>query len=232
MKKILAAVVLIAACITSVFAYNHNFGLGFSMPISTFNTEAKGTNVKEDISQLGYGGHAFYMGNFGTGFTFKVSEAFGLSTTKDIIVTLPVSQVTSKAEYGIFSNFNAGIGWTFINSERATLSLLGMLGFSVYAYPKSEDYTVGTVKHEASYTAGIVTLDLGGDLYFSYRLGEHFGLFCNVAGRYIAVGSAIGSVTDEWKEGGSTKSINESYEVGTIHGKFLIQPTVGISWKF
>ncbi len=219
MKKILAVVAAIAVSITSAFAYTHNVGIGFTVPISKVGTKSA---EESDIFQIGYGAHGYYAGVLDCGFTFKISEAVGLSTSKDVEVR------GTNAKYGIFANTSVGAGWAFIHSDRVTLSALGMLGFILSAYPKSESLFYQGFLHDYTYTLGVVMFDVGGDLHFSYKLGENMGLFANVEARYLVAGTEFGSISDTWNGRTTTSTI----ELGDLRGKFHVAPTIGLSWKF
>ena len=219
MKKILAAAVAIALSVTSAFAYSHNVGVGFTVPISSVGTSQVG---ESDIFQIGYGVHGFYAGILDCGFTFKVTESVGLSTSKDVKVQ------NTNANYGIFANTSVGAGWSFINTDKMTLSALGMLGFILSAYPKNESLFYQGFLHDYTYTLGVVMFDVGGDLYFSYKLGENIGLFANVEARYLVAGTEFGSISDTW----NGKTTTSTIELGDLKGKFHVAPTIGISWKF
>ncbi|MBQ6780297.1 MAG: hypothetical protein IJP62_03580 [Treponema sp.] len=220
MKKTLAVLAAIAMSVTGAFAYTHNFGVGFTMPISQVGVDKTGL---DDIFQIGYGVHGFYSGILDKGFTFKASESVGIATSNDMPKIGP-----SKADVGVFSNLDVGAGWTFIQNGKMTLSALGMLGMYLAAYPKTDEETILGKKHEYSYTAGVVMFDVGADLYFSYKIGNHWGLFANIAGRYLIAGTEFGSIEDKEDKTTTTTTI----DMGDLRGKFMIQPTIGVCWKF
>ena len=125
---------------------------------------------------------------------------------------------------------NIGLG------ASVALSATGMLGFDKTSYSDSidnikdpsRDITYDTI--EETYTMTIV--NAGADLFVSYRLMEHFGLFANVAARYLIKGEAIIDKEASYKEGRITRTDKFTYDLSDLQGKFKIQPTIGVIWRF
>lgn len=220
MKRIFAAVAVMAATVSGAFAWTNNFGFGAVVPVSKI--EAKTTSAK-DISEIGGGISAFYMGFTDIGFTFKTDFHAGAMTTKDVNVQ------GSDTNVGSLSGGSLGLGWTLVKSERVTLSLLGMFGVDSTSYTDKKT-NVGAYKY-AENTVTNVTFNVGGDVYAAYKIGGHFGVFANVGVRYVLGGLSMNSVERGKESGGTTTVERESYDNKYIGG-FSVQPSLGVCWRF
>ena len=167
------------------------------------------------------------MGYHQNGITVKATESVGLATSKD------VSLQDNDTNFGVFSNLEIGAGYTFIKDEKLTLSVLGMLGLDLSVYSDSkDDVAYDTTKADYSATYGFAMFSLGADLYVSYKFKPNFGVFGNVAGRYLVAGGAFGEKKYEYKIGGRTETNTTDYDAGDLRGKFRVQPTIGVVWTF
>lgn len=228
MKKIFAIFAISAIALTSASAkkWTNNVGVGFTMPISQIGVDEKGA---DDVFQIGYGIEATYFGVHENGFTAKADLSGGLLTTKDISIQ------GDKTNLGGFYNIALGAGYSFVNTEKLTFGLTGMLGFDLATYSDSEDdITYDEKKCESvDYTLSYGIFSVGADLFVSYRIKEHFGFFANLSARYLAVGGTTDKIEWTWKDSDGRKRKDSSEGDGSdLAGKFRIQPTIGVVWNF
>ena len=221
MKKIIlgAAVALLMSASLFAKTWTNNIGVGFSVPISSIGVDEDGA---DDIFQVGYGVQGFYTGFHQNGFTVKASESVGVATSKDIGIQ------DSDTNVGVFSNLEIGAGYSFIRTEKVTLSALGMLGLDISVYSDSGETTHKGEKWDYTNSVGTAIFSAGADLQAIFRFKPNFGMFCNVAGRYLVAGGTFGEV--EYKKG--SKKETESNSEGNLRGKFRIQPSIGVVWTF
>ena len=228
MKKIIGILVIgfVALGTVSAKKWTNNVGFGFSMPISTIGVDEKDS---DDISQIGYGIDMFYVGVHEDGFTTKANVDLGIATTKDI------SLQDNETNAGIFYNADLGVGWSFIHTEKMMLSLTGMLGLDIGGYEDSaEDVSYdGNDCDSFKKTIAFAEFNVGGDLFFSYRIKEHFGFFANFSARYLVAGGINDKIEWTYKDSDGRKHTESSEGDGTtLLGKFRIQPTLGVVWNF
>lgn len=232
MKKIFAFLLVgfLAIGGASAKKWTNNVGFGFALPVSQIGADESGA---DDIMQVGYGLEATYVGVHEGGFTAKADVSAGLATSKDIALQ------DSDTNLGYFSNFSLGVGWSFVRTEKFTLSATGMVGFDIYSFFDSKDIDETDEANKRKYeeldtTFSMGLFSVGADLFASYRTGEHFGFFANVSARYLVAG---GSTFDsEWTykdtESGYRKTESGTKDGPDLLGKFRIQPTVGVVWNF
>ena len=75
-------------------------------------------------------------------------------------------------------------------------------------------------------------LSAGADIFASYRVSGHFSFFANVAARYFIIGGTTEEINWTWKEEDYEKTTSGTKSGPDLEGKFRIQPTIGIAWKF
>ena len=229
MKKSVVSFLFIALGLSCGFAktWTNNIGVGVSVPFSKIEFEEKDNIKPDDISQMGFAIESTYLGYHENGFTAKADYAFGVFTTDDVNIQGDTKNV------GIGGNVDIGAGYSFIRNEKFTLATTLMFGLSLYSYfdhGTSDKDTVDEKEYDT--VMALCTLDLGADIFASYRLSEHFGLFANLGIRYYPVGVS-GSQTDyEWKEGSTKYTKSDESDNYTLSGKYKIAPTLGVVWNF
>ena len=228
MKKIFIILAVGFLAMNGAFAkkWTNNVGFGFTVPISEIGVDEKGA---DDIAQIGYGLDLFYLGVHENGFTAKANIDFGVATTKDI------SLQDNETNVGVFYNIDLGAGWSFVHTEKITLALTGMMGLDMGLYTDSaEDVTYDGQNCDSLYkTIAFAEFNIGGDLFFAYRIKEHFGFFANFSARYLVAGGGIDKIEWSYKDSSGRKH-KESLEDDdtSLLGKFRIQPTIGVVWNF
>lgn len=221
MKKIILGAAVALLMSTSLFAktWTNNIGVGFSVPISSIGVDKDGA---DDIFQIGYGVQGFYTGFHQNGFTVKASESVGVATSKDIGIQ------DSDTNVGVFSNLEIGAGYSFIRTEKVTLSALGMFGLDISVYSDSGETTYNGQKADYTDSIGTAIFSAGADLQAIFRFKPNFGMFCNIAGRYLIAGGTFGETEYKYKNTTHT----DSHSDGNLRGKFRIQPSIGVVWTF
>ncbi len=224
MKKIFS-VMAIALLATGLFAktWTNNVGVGFTVPISTIGIDKSGA---DDIFQVGYGVKGFYLGYHQNGFTVRAAESLGLATSKDIKLQ------DRDTNLGFFSNLDLGAGYSFIRDDKMTLSLLGMIGLDIAAYSTSRSSTYDKKSADLTATLGYAMFSVGADAYFAFKFKPNFGLFADVACRYLVAGGSFGETEYEYKNGSKTETVKFDTTDGDLRGKFRIQPSIGVVWSF
>jgi hypothetical protein len=214
MKKLIMTILAGTLLITGLSAktWTNNIGLGLTVPLS-------GTKVKDgnDIFQVGYGVKGSYLGFHENGFTVRAEETLAIATSKDIKVQ------TEDTNIGIIGISDIGLGYSFVRTEKATVSLLGMLGLDLSVYEGSVTTFGTTVKN----TCVPVLFNLGADIYAAYYVKENFGIFADVSARWLVGGAYLLNTSTE--RGSSTISTTNTSD---LQGKFRIQPSFGIVWNF
>ncbi len=208
MKKIIALVAGIAMSMTAVFA-EHTVGLGFNIPVNSLKVE------DTDVSEHGFGFDLTYLFIHENGFSAKADAALNIMDTDDI---------PSDGSMGNFV-FDLGAGYTFLNKEKFTVSVLGMLGMTLGGH--SKDYEIED--HKVTYDCSWLTFDIGADVIGKYKFTDHFGAFVNLGLRY-----AINMKTNEELEF-EDSDVNElfGYSNDDLSTKGIrFQPTLGVCWSF
>ena len=229
MKKIFTILVLGTVISGGAFAkkWTNNVGIGFTLPISQFSADESGA---DDIMQVGYGLEATYVGIHQSGFTVKADVSGGLATSNDIKLQ------DDDTNLGYFSNISLGAGWTFVRTEKFTFSATGMLGFDFASFIDSNDLDEevdGKTYETLDTTFSFGMFSVGADLFASYRLTEHFGLFANVSARYLVTGGS--TLESEWTykdSKGYRKTESGTKDGPDLKGNFCVQPTIGVIWNF
>ena len=231
MKKIVIALLAATMALSGASAkkWTNNVGFGFTLPISQIGVDKSGV---DDIFQIGYGLEGTYVGIHERGFTVKADLGAGLTASDDVALQ------GSDSNLGIFYNVAVGAGWTFVHTEKFTLSATGMLGCDVSVFFDSEDDVPAIGETFSTYESvdqicGLAMISAGADVFASYRIKEHFGVFANLSARYLIVGgSSYGTEYTYKKKNGHTATERDSSDGPDLAGKFRIQPTIGIIWNF
>ena len=222
-KPILLALCTALAVGASAKTWTNNIGVGVAVPFSI--TGVDDDNV-DDVTQLEFGVGGTYIGYHESGFTVKADLAIGVGITDDISVQ------SNKRNVGVFENAAAGVGYSFLRTERFLLGAAAMFGMELSQYDDDDDARVAGVKHTYTTSQLLVTLSVGGDVFTRYRLGEHVGLFANVGARYLVWGSSTLQTKDEWTTDDDVKHSRTNDDATDLWGKFIVQPTLGIIWTF
>ena len=154
MKKFFISLLAFSVFSGTLFAkqWTNNIGAGMSIPFSTIGVNKNGA---DDINQLGYGVEGTYIGQHENGFIAKANVSIGLATSKDISVQ------ERNTNLGVFENVALGIGYSFVNTERALFGLAGMAGVELGQYSLEEEKNSDSI--ETSYS--LVTVSFGTDIF-------------------------------------------------------------------
>ena len=220
MKKFFISLLAFSVFSGTLFAkqWTNNIGAGMSIPFSTIGVNKNGA---DDINQLGYGVEGTYIGQHENGFIAKANVSIGLATSKDISVQ------ERNTNLGVFENVALGIGYSFVNTERALFGLAGMAGVELGQYSLEEEKNSDSI--ETSYS--LVTVSFGTDIFSVYKISERIGFFANLNARWIIAGTARREVTTESKNNGKKKQETDSSSTDLL-GKFIVQPSIGVIWSF
>lgn len=229
MKKLLSVFLLGVLLLGSASAkkWTNEVGVGFTVPVSVFGVDESGA---DDITQTGYGAAGTYLGFMDNGFAAKADYSIGLATTKDVDLQ------DSSTNLGVFLNLALGAGYKFTVTENFSLAFTGMLGLDLSVYPYAEEDVAyphaDDLKADLQEDYTYVLFSLGTDIYASYRVREHFGFFANIELRYLVAGGQSDTKVYAYKEGGADTTTTNILEGSDLAGKFRIQPTIGVVWKF
>ncbi len=204
MKKLL--VVLAAAFLaTSVFAGELHFGTYF--PVTKLDVDSDSDD--DDFDANGFGIKFDYTHITDSNFTWKVGTAIGYTRSKDI--------VDGETKGGIDYDVGGGLGWTFINDPKMTLSLTGNIGSHVMYFSVSEDDIDAKINTYLFY--------LGPEISFTYRFTDKMGVYAGL-GLYYSFGTTSMDI-DIDLGGGLKASVDDSYSTKG----FIYMPSLGVSWK-
>ena len=229
MKKSVLLFVLGVFALSGSFAkkWTNNVGAGFTVPFSLIGVDESGA---DDITQFGYGIDGIYVGQMDNGFMTKANYSIGLATSDDVSVQ------DRNMNLGIFLNFSVGAGYAFIHTQKFTLGLTGMIGFDISAYPHTEEDIVyaGSDDGKADLDTALTMamFSAGADIYASYKLKEHLGLFANLAVRCLVAGTSELTEIYTYKDGGADCTLAKSREGSDLLGKIRVQPSLGVIWNF
>ena len=218
MKKIIAVFTFFLAVVSGSFAWTNNLGFGgtgFSTKIN-----AASDNKNSDFAIAGGGLNFFYLGFSDGGFTVKTNLNIGVAGAKD-------SVFGDGQKYGMFRGGSIGLGYTPIRGEKFTLSATAMFGVDGFTFSDDEKNVTIDNKTYSSLTkeTNFALFDVGGDVFGSYRLTNHFGLFADVQIRYVIGGASI----TEHKDGST--SVKKDDSLGWL-GTVKVQPTFGLVFNF
>lgn len=229
MKKIFTFL-FVSLIVSGAFAksWESNVGAGFTVPFSRIGVDKAG---EDDINQLCFGLEGFYLGHHDNGFTVKGDYSIALATSRDI--TLQDHQTN----VGFFTDTSIGAGYSFIRSDNLLFSITGMFGVNISIFKDSNDdvdYNHENVEdNKADYdrTLSLVTLNFGADFFMRYKMGENFGIFTNLAARYIIGGWGADETCYTYDTGRNTRSDTITHYTD-LWGYFQVQPTFGVCWTF
>lgn len=207
MKKILTAMVALAIVSTSAFAktWTNHIGAGLGVPVESI----KGEN-DTDFFQAGVMFDATYIGVHENGFTVKAGIGIGSLASDDVKIQ------GNDTNAGLFVDFNLGAGYSFVRSERFLFGATAMFDYAFNQYEEED------VKHNGkNYTDSLAigVLGIGADVFGSFNITTHFGLYANLGIRYLFRGIAQAEIA-----GSKTDT--------DLKGNVSVLPTLGVMWKF
>ena len=206
MKKLL---VVLAAALLSAYAFADEIHLGTYIPM--VRSEIDSDKGDTDFDTTGFGLKFDYTRISQTGFTYKGGLAIAYTETDDF---------NGNDKGGIDYDCGVGLGWTFINDPKMTLSVTGNLGLHMLYF--SVDYELWGYKIDV--TSLSTLFRLGPEVTFTYRFTDKLGAYAGLGIYY-----AFGVTSMEMKEhyNGSSHTDNDSYKTTG----FVYMPSLGVSWK-
>ncbi|MBR6142677.1 MAG: autotransporter domain-containing protein [Treponema sp.] len=211
MKKLLVA---LAAALLSASVFAGEFHLGTYFPVTKLDVDVDDDIGNGDFDASGFGIKFDYTYVADSNFTWKVGTAIGYTRSGDII-----DKADEKAG-GLDYDVGTGLGWTFINAPKMTLSLTGNLGLHMLYVDASEDIEGITIEEDVF----SMLFYIGPEVTFAYRFTDSFGLYAGL-GIYYSFGST--DIDISTKVSGYKNSSNDSYWTDG----FIYMPSLGVSWK-
>ena len=227
MKRIISFLISFTLILAGISAekWKNKIGLGFTLPLSSLEFDEENT---DSVFTKGFGANGFFLGVKDNGFSLKAGFSLGVSSSDDININGKL------IDTGFFYDVAFGAGYTFVKTENLTVSLLGMLGFDVTIFNSTDNDVIEDSKNykkiETQYSMG--TLDVGLDLFLSYKVLTHFGFYTNLGLRYIPKGSSAFEKKWTFDEDGYEKTYSCKIEASDLKGKFRFLPAIGIMWNF
>lgn len=213
MKKIVALVAGLAMSMTAVFA-EHTVGLGFNVPVNSLKVE------DDKLSEHGFGFDLTYLFIHESNFTAKADVAMNIMNTDDFETDENMAQFA----------FDLGAGYSFLNEEKYSLSVLGMFGMTIGGYGKEYNDYEGTTGLKAESGLSMMTFDIGADVIGKYKFTDHLGAFVNLALHY-AINIKTQYDFDVSYNGDDVDYLSYSDD-GLKTSGIRFQPTLGVSWTF
>lgn len=190
-----------------------NYNIGLSIPIfstsfesnSSVNSDAKGNGVNFYFNAQSIHKH--------TGFLFEAGLGAGGLKAKDFY--------NSDDEWGFNFLGKIGLGYAFVHSKKAVISLTGVIGLDWSLFDKDYDMTV----YDSTYTMTAEVMPwvffAGAELSGTIRLSERVGIF----------GSCLFAIPFAGWEGVkvSYNGISSSASYDLNSGGYFIQPAFGLS---
>ena len=212
--------------LVSAKKWTNNVGVGATVSALSIGCDEKDLDT-DNVFQLGYGISGTYIGLHESGFTAKVDVAVGLATSKDVSI-----QQNNTINLGAFENIALGVGYSFINKPKILFGSALMVGVEMGQYSvESEDEDFEGVNYETlKTTLSLLTMSTGVDVFAVYRVSENFGLFANLAARYVIFGNSTYEQKYEKSETG--KKSYTITDIFDLNGNYIIQPAIGVIWKF
>lgn len=228
MKKIMLFVLLaLGAVQANAKAWLNYAGLSLNVPIVDTSLKMEETGEKQNLAEIGYGGGVSYIGVHRSGFLVKADALIGAITSDDVEIQ------GSGRNVGFYENLSAGLGYAFVNTEKVLFGVAVMGGAEIAQY--EDDYTKRNasddLKHKYTESMTFATGSIGGDIFFAYNLGAHFGLFASAGARYIYGGAGQIEQKDEWTQDSHKKSSTSSSDFD-LSGKIVVSPSIGVMWHF
>lgn len=229
-KKIFLSLVLsvFAFCATAK-SWENYAGIGVNVPFSMMNASLENSSDANDedrnITQIGYGAEVQYIGVHSNGFSLKTGFSVGCITSDDIDVQ------NYSRNVGFYENLAIGLGYSFIHTDTYLLGLAAMGGVEIAQYSDDWNRDKDDVNHNYTDSISLVSVSVGGDIFYVYNIGRRFGFFGNIGARYVPLGAGKREFRDKWVVSNITNSKTEQFDID-IAGKFIINPTFGVMWHF
>lgn len=202
--------------------WTNNIGVGFTLPVSKTGVDEEGA---DNIQRIGYGLEGTYIGYHKNGFTAKANVSVGLDTTQDFDIQ------GKDTNFGVFNNTALGVGWSFVRTDKCLFGVAAMLAIDLASYYYEDDEIIDSGKHDYKNEVIFATFSAGADIFASYSFKKDFGFFANVEVRYLVAGVAKIDRTDKYEKDNVTYSGTTTIN-NDLKGKVLVQPTLGVMWKF
>ena len=214
MKKFFCLVssIIIGAVAFAGEKYNVKAAVGFTLPVTVTNYDFE-TSSNLDIDQIGFGLDLSYLFFKKTnGLTFKLGISFDLINSEQMNEEFEGGGV--KKGFCRESELNAGIGYSFIKTDRFTLTALAMFGFGSTTYL----YNYGSAELSITH----VYFDFGADLDCFFQINNSLGIYGSVGIRYAK------SVRGDYRSEIFGISNTQSYSANS----FRVIPTFGITLSY
>ena len=117
-----------------------------------------------------------------------------------------------------------GLGGSFIHNERMTLSLTGDLGFWLKYLSGTESYEIYGYDYDIDMEILSAMFYIGPELSYTFRFGEHVGMFVSLGCFYNIGSSTCSAGTDDIVDIKASKGFTTS--------GFSFQPKFGLSISF
>ena len=224
MKKIICMTLTLSVFGAGLFAktWTNNAGVGITFPNSMVCVDEKGA---DDIYQHKFGFEGVYIGVHETGFTVKGGFDTGVTASKNVEIQ------DFNTNIGFYENINLGAGYSFVNTDTTLFGITAMIGLNADIYPHFNAYDVSGVRHEKTDTLTLITAEAGLDLFVRHNIGNNFGFYAGIGGRYVVGGVSFFQSKDEYEEAGEDKETVHD-EKKLLIGNFNVKPSVGFIWKF
>ncbi|MCH5291573.1 MAG: hypothetical protein J1D88_07475 [Treponema sp.] len=229
MKKIIALVAAAALSATVAFA-EKTIHIGVQFPFSDLNisgfavpVEIDGNTIVADgaggdFSSSGAGGSFGYTYVADSGFTSKFGVGLAGISTSDI------RTISGKNLAGVDFDLGLGLGGSFIHNERMTLSLTGDFGFQLKFLSGTESQEDGWGSHDIDTEILSAMFYIGPELSYTFRFGEHVGMFVSLGYFYNIGSSTCSAGTDDIVDIKASKAFTTS--------GFSFHPKFGLSISF
>ena len=187
MKKIIALVAAAALSATAAFA-EKTIHIGVQFPFSDLNISGFSVPVEidssgntivvdgagGDFSSSGAGGSLGYTYVADSGFTSKFGVGLAGISTSDI------RTISGKNLAGLELDLGLGFGGSFIHNERMTLSLTGDLGLRMRYFSWTDSYEISGDDYDVDMDILSPVFFIGPELSYTFRFGEHVGMFVSL----------------------------------------------------
>ena len=186
--------------------------------IDDFNCETSGISLTGDFKYIPAGSDLV--------FKFQIVSGVDFGKEKDVLPPVQNDDTT----VGVDVKLLAGLGWSFINTDRNSFGIYGLIGFDSQHF---EETVTLTNYYENGYSARIEDLKLTAD-YSSFLVGIDFDYNFRISRRVgFAAGCCLtmplfGEVEYELKDNltGNSQKNKEDIKMGG----YCITPRIGISW--
>lgn len=209
---------------TSLFASPWESNLITGIMFNTQKTDIQKSGI-EDVSSIGYGLQAGYLGIHESGFTLKADGSFGVAISDQVKFNPDSSNL------GIYGNLAVGTGYSTQISEKLMLSFTFMFGVDIIEFEEDTDGISykGDSDASVSQSLDLFNLNAGFDFLARFSMTPVIGFYAGVECRAFLNGDYDYRARYEYYDSGSYKTAKDSQAYGTL-GAYRIQPTLGIIW--